>query len=74
MIVSRFHDFSSSCWRAVHQELSLWRRHGLTASVWVRDDDATDVTKALNQLERIVRRFSTQLGLAVTAASTPKKD
>ena len=65
MIVSRFHDFSSSYWQAVHQELSLWQRHGLTASVWVRDDDATDVTEALNQLERIARRFSIQIGLAV---------
>jgi peptidoglycan/xylan/chitin deacetylase (PgdA/CDA1 family) len=68
MIVSRFHDFSSSYWQAVHQELSLWRRHGLTASVWVRDDDATDVTEALNQLERIARRFSIQIGLAVIPA------
>ncbi len=68
MIVSRFHDFSCSYWQAVHQELSLWQRQGLTASVWVRDDDATDVTEALNQLERIARRFSIQIGLAIIPA------
>ncbi len=65
MMISRFHDFSSSYWQAVHQELSLWRRHGLTASVWVRDDDAIEVTEALDKLERIARRFSIQIGLAV---------
>ena len=72
MIVSRFHDFSSSYWQAVHQELSLWQRQGLTASVWVRDDDATGVTDALYQLERIARRFSIQIGLAIIPTKVRK--
>jgi hypothetical protein len=52
----------------VQKELCLWQRQGLLARVWVRDDDATEVTEALRKLERIARRFSIQIGLAVIPA------
>jgi hypothetical protein len=54
-----------SDWRALDDELARWADHGRTATLWWRDDDATDVTPALDRLLALRARYDVGLGLAV---------
>ena len=49
-------------------ELALWRRKGLIPRFWLRDDDATRPTPALDRLLGLVHAFDAPLLLAVIPA------
>jgi hypothetical protein len=51
--------------RPLLAELDLWRRHGLSARFWLRDDDAIEPSAALERLARLSERFSAPVLLAV---------
>jgi hypothetical protein len=42
-------------WDALAREWDLWRERGARPTLWWRDDDAVDVTPALEELRRIAR-------------------
>ncbi|MCS3743142.1 polysaccharide deacetylase family protein [Rhizobium sp. BK661] len=55
---------------ALRQELDRWRSAGRTARLWLRDDDAVEVTDALEQLLDTTRQATVPLTLAVIPAFT----
>lgn len=55
----------SEAWAGVNRELERWRARGLTARLWVRDDDAVEPTAQLERLESIARGAGMVVGLAV---------
>ena len=55
---------------ALRHELDRWQSAGRTARFWLRDDDAVEVTDALEQLLDATRRASVPLTLAVIPAFT----
>jgi len=57
-----------SGWQALSEELAQWRDAGRTAELWWRDDDATDVTPALDRLFALRRETDWPLALAVMPA------
>jgi glycosyltransferase involved in cell wall biosynthesis len=68
---------SSSCgpaggWQLLEQELTRWRDARRTVTLWLRDDDATAVTPALERLDEITGRSAIPCLLAVVPAdATP---
>ena len=52
-------------WDAVTGELDQWRAQGLTARLWLRDDDAIAATPALERLIALARRWQAPVLLAV---------
>ncbi len=54
-----------SDWWALDEELARWADLGRVATLWWRDDDATDVTPALDRLLALRARHDVGLGLAV---------
>jgi peptidoglycan/xylan/chitin deacetylase (PgdA/CDA1 family) len=52
----------------LESELARWRRGGATPRFWLRDDDATRPTPALDRLLGLVRRHDVPLLLAVIPA------
>lgn len=54
-----------SDWRALDEELARWVDLGRVATLWWRDDDATDATPALDRLLALRARYDVGLGLAV---------
>jgi peptidoglycan/xylan/chitin deacetylase (PgdA/CDA1 family) len=52
----------------VERELARWRESGLTPRFWLRDDDATRPTPALDRLLGLVRQYDVPLLLAVIPA------
>jgi hypothetical protein len=59
-------------WAALDDELARWRDAGRVAPLWWRDDDAVDVTPALERLMRIHTATGAPLALAVVPAhATP---
>jgi len=52
-------------WQDLDRELNQWQAHGLTASFWWRDDDATTDTEALAQLLQLSVDTEAPLSLAV---------
>lgn len=57
-----------STWAALDEELARWRDAGRDAVLWWRDDDAVDVTSALDRLLELQRATSAPLSLAVVPA------
>lgn len=55
-------------WTPLNEELALWRANGQKFPLWWRDDDATDVTPALERLHGL----SDSLGLPVHLAVIPE--
>ena len=55
-------------WPALHHELDQWQAQGLTARLWLRDDDASALTPALEQLISLARRWQAPVLLAVIPA------
>ncbi len=55
-------------WQALSDELDAWAKAGLAAEFWWRDDDAIDVTPALETLIALHRRHAVPLLLAVIPA------
>lgn len=54
---------------ALELELARWRELGLTPRFWLRDDDATRPTPALDRLLGLVRQYDAPLLLAVIPAA-----
>lgn len=52
------------------QELNAWKRAGMMAELWWRDDDAAEPTVELDQLIRISDRYDVPCGLATVPAKT----
>ncbi|TAJ31759.1 MAG: hypothetical protein EPO67_13135, partial [Reyranella sp.] len=57
-------------WQALADEAARWRDAGRTAELWWRDDDAVDVTPALDRLLAIHRDTGAPLALAVVPAKS----
>jgi hypothetical protein len=57
-----------SGWTALDQELAHWRDAGREAMLWWRDDDAVDVTPALERLIALQHETAAPLSLAVVPA------
>ena len=55
-------------WQALHEELDRWAQAGRTATFWWRDDDAVDVTPALERLLTQAADHGLTIGLAVIPA------
>ena len=56
-------------WRALSEELNLWRECGRTATFWWRDDDASAPAAALARLLALSQTSGVPLALAVIALS-----
>lgn len=56
-------------WRDLDEELDRWRDDGRQATLWWRDDDATDRTQALERLFKVARPTGVDIGLAVIPAA-----
>lgn len=52
-------------WQTLQAELDLWAQAGRRAAFWLRDDDATEPTPALDPLLGVTRRHQVPLLLAV---------
>ena len=57
-------------WTLLLAELERWRAAGKRASLWLRDDDATEPTPALDRLLALCERHSLPVTLAVIPAFT----
>jgi hypothetical protein len=55
-------------WAALSEELDLWRSAGSPATVWWRDDDAVEPTRALDRLLALAAAHEVPLALAVIPA------
>ncbi len=63
---------SDAAWRDLDEELDRWAAMGRRPSLWLRDDDAIDITDALERLLALADQTRTPLALAVIpAAATP---
>ena len=54
-----------SPWQNLADELARWEEAGQQATLWWRDDDAADLTSALEDLAKLGHEFSVPLSLAV---------
>lgn len=61
---------SETLWQPLQDELAQWRQAGLTASLWLRDDDAVEPTPALDRLIGLTREFDVPVALAIIPART----
>lgn len=59
-------------WRTLDAELAAWAGEGRKASLWLRDDDATAPTDALERLLGLVEGAGVPLALAVIPAGAIK--
>ena len=58
-------DFPDDIWAPLAQELEIWASEGQTARLWLRDDDAVEVTPALVRFADLCARFKVPYTLAV---------
>src|SRR5262249_22117620 len=58
----------SGNWQAFDDEVARWRDAGRRARLWWRDDDAADVSAALDRLLELQRQTAVPLALAVVPA------
>lgn len=56
---------SSDIWQPLHDELDRWRDRGLTAELWLRDDDAFQPSPLLDQLIALTAEFGIPVALAI---------
>src|SRR5215510_7403784 len=54
----------SQAWDEVRGELECWIERGLKARFWLRDDDACEMSWALEQLRDLAARYDISIGLA----------
>ena len=57
-------------WQPLQDELAHWRDAGLTASLWLRDDDAIETTPALDRFAGLTRDHGVPVALAIIPART----
>lgn len=55
-------------WAMLHHELDLWAESGKTATLWWRDDDATEETPQLHALDALSREMKIPVSVAVIPA------
>ena len=60
---------SSQTFAALTEELDRWAEAGRCATLWWRDDDATEPTPAIRRLIDLARKRAVPLGLAVVPAT-----
>jgi hypothetical protein len=60
-------------WKPVTDELAQWRAAGLTASLWLRDDDAAEPAPLLDRLIALTAHYRIPLVLAVVPAKTDER-
>jgi hypothetical protein len=58
----------AATWRDLGQELDAWGRAGATATLWWRDDDASEPHPGLDRLLDLAGEFAAPLALAVIPA------
>lgn len=64
---------SGDGWDTLRRELDQWQAQGMTARLWLRDDDAVAATPALERLIALARRWQAPVLLAVIPArATPQ--
>jgi hypothetical protein len=61
------------CWQAVIDELARWRQEGKSARLWLRDDDAVEVTPALEDYAALTNHFDMPFTLAVIPQPATKQ-
>lgn len=59
---------NSHIWQALEAELELWQAAGHRARLWLRDDDAIDVSNALDRLTTLTDSHHVPVTLAVIPA------
>ncbi len=59
----------TAAWQALTHELDAWTAAGRQATLWWRDDDATEETPALTKLLSLAAEFEVPVSLAVIPAS-----
>jgi hypothetical protein len=57
-------------WQPVLAELAEWRAAGLTAQLWLRDDDAIEPTPKLDRLIALTADYDVPVGLAIIPSRT----
>lgn len=57
-------------WRPLQDELAHWRNAGLTADLWLRDDDAVEPSLALDRLTGLTQEFDVPVALAIIPSRT----
>lgn len=62
----------SGLWRPLHAELGRWQEAGRVADFWLRDDDATQPSAALDRLLALTGEHAIPLTLAVIPAHAEK--
>jgi hypothetical protein len=59
-------------WRPAGAALAEWDRSGQSPQFWLRDDDATQPSAALEQLLKLTRNFEVPIAVAIIPAATGK--
>jgi len=59
----------TAAWQALSDELDVWTAAGRQATLWWRDDDATEETPQLTQLLSLAAEYNVPVSLAVIPAS-----
>src|SRR5947208_2499390 len=57
-------------WLSLLAELDRWHEAGITARLWLRDDDAVEPTPPLDELAGLTARFRIPVTLSVVPAAT----
>jgi hypothetical protein len=57
-------------WQSLLVELDRWREAGITARLWLRDDDAIRPTPLLDELAALTARFRVPVALSIIPADT----
>src|SRR5205823_13065369 len=63
-------EASPMIWLPVLGELDRWHDAGVTARLWLRDDDAVQPSPLLDELGELTERFRVPVTLAVIPATT----
>ena len=61
---------TAALWQPVLAELAEWRKTGLSAQLWLRDDDAIEPTPRLDRLIALTEEFRVPVGLAIIPSRT----
>lgn len=59
---------ADATWKTLTDELDMWHSAGKTATFWWRDDDATQHTEQLEQLDQLSRHHRVPVSIAVIPA------
>jgi len=57
-------------WKPLLTELDRWKKAGITSRLWLRDDDATEPSPALDRFAELTGEFRIPAVLAIIPAKT----